>query len=68
LLRYCRDVRQLAPDRLGLEQIDPSLVLEFLDHLEKERRCKARTRNLSRSKISPRVAYNASSYWTSLSV
>jgi len=46
LLRYCRDVRQLAPDRLGLEQIDPPLVLEFLDHLEKERQCKARTRNL----------------------
>jgi integrase/recombinase XerD len=46
LLRYCRDVRRLAPDRLGLEQIDPPLVLEFLDHLEKERRCKARTRNL----------------------
>jgi integrase/recombinase XerD len=46
LLRYCRDVRQLAPDRLSLEQIDPPLVLDFLDHLEKERRCKARTRNL----------------------
>ena len=39
LLRYCRDVRRLAPDRLSLEQIDPSLVLDFLDHLEKERRC-----------------------------
>jgi len=46
LLRYCRDVRRLAPDRLRLEQIDPSLVLDFLDHLEKERRCAARTRNL----------------------
>ena len=28
LLRYCRDVRRLAPDRLSLEQIDPSLVLD----------------------------------------
>jgi site-specific recombinase XerD len=46
LLRYCRDVRRLAPDRLSLEQIDPPLVLDFLDHLEKERRCAARTRNL----------------------
>jgi integrase/recombinase XerD len=46
LLRYCRDVRRLAPDHLSLEQIDPPLVLDFLDHLEKERRCKARTRNL----------------------
>ena len=46
LLRYCRDVRRLVPDRLSLEQIDPSLVLDFLDHLEKERRCAPRTRNL----------------------
>lgn len=46
LLRYCRDVRRLAPDRLSLDQIDPPLVLDFLDHLEKERRCAARTRNL----------------------
>jgi integrase/recombinase XerD len=46
LLRYCRDARQVAPDRLSLEQIDPALVLEFLDHLEKDRRCTARTRNL----------------------
>jgi integrase/recombinase XerD len=46
LLRYCRDVRRLAPDRLSLEQIDPPLVLDFLDHLEKERRSAARTRNL----------------------
>jgi site-specific recombinase XerD len=36
----------MAPDRLNLEQIDPSLVLDFLDHLEKERRCATRTRNL----------------------
>src|SRR5262249_7316420 len=46
LLRYCRDVRRLAPDRLNLDQIDPPLMLDFLDHLEKERRCAARTRNL----------------------
>lgn len=46
LLRYCRDVRQLTPERLSLEQIDPPLVLGFLDHLEKERHCAARTRNL----------------------
>jgi integrase/recombinase XerD len=46
LLRYCRDVRRIAPERLGLEQIDPPLVLGFLDHLETERRCTSRTRNL----------------------
>jgi integrase/recombinase XerD len=46
LLRYCRDIRRLAPDRLHLNQIDPPLVLDFLNHLEKDRRCTARTRNL----------------------
>lgn len=46
LLRYCRDARQLAPDRLRLEQIDPALALDFLGHLEKDRQCSARTRNL----------------------
>jgi integrase/recombinase XerD len=46
LLRYCRDGQGLAPERLTLKQIDPPLVLGFLDHLEKDRRCHARTRNL----------------------
>ena len=46
LLRYCRDVQGLAPERLTLKQIDPPLVLSFLDHLEKDRGCRARTRNL----------------------
>ena len=46
LLRYCRDVHGLAPERLALKQIDSPLVLGFLDHLEKDRRCRARTRNL----------------------
>jgi site-specific recombinase XerD len=46
LLRYCRDARGLAPERLALKQIDPPLVLGFLDHLEKDRGCSARTRNL----------------------
>jgi site-specific recombinase XerD len=46
LLRYCRDARGLAPERLTLKQIDPPLVLGFLDHLERDRGCSARTRNL----------------------
>jgi integrase/recombinase XerD len=45
LLRFCRDVRGIAPERLRLEQIDVSLVEAFLDHLEKERRSSPRTRN-----------------------
>jgi site-specific recombinase XerD len=45
LLRFCRDVRGIALERLQLEQIDVSLVEAFLDYLERERRCAPRTRN-----------------------
>src|SRR6201997_855010 len=45
LLRFCRDVRGIAPERLRLEQIDVSLVETFLDYLEKERKSSPRTRN-----------------------
>ena len=45
LLRFCRDVQGIAPEKLRLEQIDVSLVEAFLDYLEKERRSSPRTRN-----------------------
>src|SRR5215467_13913699 len=45
LLRFCRDVRGVAPEKLRLEQIDVSLVEAFLDHLETERKSSPRTRN-----------------------
>lgn len=45
LLRFCRDVQGIAPERLRLEQIDVSLVEAFLDYLERERRSSPRTRN-----------------------
>jgi len=45
LLRFCRDVRGIALERLQLEQIDVPLVEAFLDYLEKERHCAPRTRN-----------------------
>src|SRR5438552_16200200 len=32
LLRFCRDGRGIAPEKLRLEQIDVSLVEAFLDH------------------------------------
>jgi integrase/recombinase XerD len=44
-LRFCRDVRGIAPEKLRLEQIDVSLVEAFLDHLETERNSSPRTRN-----------------------
>lgn len=45
LLRFCRDVQGIAPERLRLEQVDVALVEAFLDHLETERKSSPRTRN-----------------------
>jgi site-specific recombinase XerD len=45
LLRFCRDHRDLPPERLHLEHLDASLIEAFLIHLETERNCGARTRN-----------------------
>ncbi len=45
LLRFCRDVRGMALERLCLEQIDVPLVEAFLDYLEKERHSAPRTQN-----------------------
>jgi integrase/recombinase XerD len=45
LLRYCRDVRKIAPEKLGLEHMDVSLVEGFLVHLETERKCSGPTQN-----------------------
>ena len=45
LLRYCRDVKGIPPERLQLEQIDVSLIETFLDYLKDARHCSLRTRN-----------------------
>lgn len=45
LLRYCRDVRGMALERLCLAQIDAPLVEAFLDHLGKDRHSTIRTQN-----------------------
>jgi integrase/recombinase XerD len=45
LLRFCRDVRGIAPEKLHLQQVDVSLVEAFLDYLETERKSSPRTRN-----------------------
>ncbi len=45
LLRFCRDVRSIALERLSLAQIDASLVEAFLDHLGNERQSSIRTQN-----------------------
>lgn len=45
LLRFGRDVRGVAVERLGLADIDAQFVEAFLDHLGAERHCSIRTLN-----------------------
>jgi hypothetical protein len=39
LLRFCRDRKGLAIERLRVEQLSAELVIEFLDSLETDRGC-----------------------------
>jgi integrase/recombinase XerD len=45
LLRFSRDVRGVAVERLSLAQIDVPFVEAFLDHLANARHCSVRTQN-----------------------
>jgi site-specific recombinase XerD len=45
LLRFCRDLRGIALERLSLAQIDTSLVEAFLDHLANDRHVSIPTQN-----------------------
>ena len=45
LLRFCRDQRGIALERLTLAQIDAPLVEAFLDHLGADRHCSIGTQN-----------------------
>ena len=44
-LRFCRDQRGIALERLRLKDIDVQLVEAFLDHLEADRGVSIRTQN-----------------------
>jgi site-specific recombinase XerD len=46
LLRFAQTRTGKAPNELGLEDLDASLITAFLDHLERERHNTVRTRNL----------------------
>ena len=45
LLLYCQANMKKPPERLALDDFDAPLILQFLDHLEKERKNSARSRN-----------------------
>jgi integrase/recombinase XerD len=46
LLRFIQQRTGRAPSQQRLEDWNPSHLVQFLDYLEKERRCRARTRNI----------------------
>jgi integrase/recombinase XerD len=45
LLGYASDTLKKKVEELGVEDLNESLILDFLDHVEKTRGCKPRTRN-----------------------
>lgn len=45
LLRFCRDQRDIAIERLALKDIDVTLIEAFLDHLANDRGSSIRTQN-----------------------
>lgn len=45
LLRFCRDKKRIAPERLQIARLDTVLVTEFLSHLETDRHNSIPTRN-----------------------
>ena len=46
LLRFAHQSTGVAPSRLDLADLDATLIGAFLDHLEKDRGCTVRTRNV----------------------
>ena len=59
LLCYAADTLNKSADELCVEEIDESLVLAFLDHLEDTRGCSPRTRNVRLAAIRSLFAFIA---------
>jgi len=45
LLKYCRDIENIKPEKITLEILSSNLVADFLNWLEKDRKCSVSTRN-----------------------
>ena len=59
LFRYLDDVKKVPPAKVTFETLSNGIIDEFLVHLEKERRCSAKTRNVRRSAIIAFAKYAA---------
>ena len=45
LLRYCRDMKSLPPERITMAALTAELITGFLNWVEGERKCSVSTRN-----------------------
>ncbi len=59
LLQFTEKRLRKAPTDLAMEDLDSTLVLEFLDHLEKERGNSARSRNLRLTTVRSFMKFSA---------
>lgn len=59
LLRYASEQTKTRPSKLDIGQLDAALISAFLDHLETERGCSARTRNARLAAIRSAFRYAA---------
>ncbi len=59
LLCYVADALKKSVDQLDIEEITEKLILGFLDHIEQQRGCKARTRNARLAAIRSLFAFIA---------
>ncbi len=57
LLRYAESRTGRAASTLTVQDLDAPMILSFLDHLESERKCGARTRNLRLTAIRSFMRY-----------
>ena len=68
LLRYLERRTRRTPSALVLQDLDAPVILAFLDHLETDRHCSARTRNLRLTAIRSFMRYASVRDPASLSV
>ena len=59
LLGYASDTLKKKVEELGVEDLKESLILDFLDHMEKNRGCSVRTRNARLAAIRALFAFIA---------
>jgi len=59
LFGFLNDVKKINPHKVSFETLSDGIIDEFLVHLEKERQCTAKTRNVRRSAIIAFAKYTA---------